>query len=96
MAPTVTHPTSVTFLDDHIHRPVNVDAAAYYGANESYSRSRTYSHVSVSFLALPTSANNFLPLMRSHTYMDITLGERPHLRRTYTRVPVVCPTTRSP
>lgn len=69
MAPTVTHPTSVTFLDDHIHRPVNVDAAAYYGANESYSRSRTYSHVSVSFLALPTCANNFFFTSNAQSYL---------------------------
>lgn len=47
MAPTLNHPTGVTFVDDHDHnsRPVHVDAATYYGGGESYTRSRTYSHV---------------------------------------------------
>ncbi|EKM78638.1 hypothetical protein AGABI1DRAFT_107154 [Agaricus bisporus var. burnettii JB137-S8] len=44
MAPAVSHPPNVVFLDDHAQRQVNVDAATYYGASESYSRSRTYSH----------------------------------------------------
>ncbi|KXN91644.1 Neutral trehalase [Leucoagaricus sp. SymC.cos] len=44
MAPTVNHPAGVTFIDDHNHRQVNVDAATYYGGDESHSRSRTYSH----------------------------------------------------
>ncbi|KAJ3491762.1 hypothetical protein NLI96_g452 [Meripilus lineatus] len=42
MAPTLTHPTSVAFIDDH-HRPVHGDAADYYGGQENFSRSRTYS-----------------------------------------------------
>ncbi|KAF8868084.1 hypothetical protein CPB84DRAFT_1451048, partial [Gymnopilus junonius] len=37
------HPAAVTFLDDQAPRPVNVDAATYYGGNESFHRSRTYS-----------------------------------------------------
>lgn len=45
MAPTLTHPTSVAFIDDH-HRPVHGDAADYYGGQENFSRSRTYSAVS--------------------------------------------------
>jgi len=44
MAPALSHPPGVAF-DDHAHRPVTVDAATYYGGGESYSRSRTYSHV---------------------------------------------------
>ncbi|KAJ3510978.1 hypothetical protein NLJ89_g4366 [Agrocybe chaxingu] len=46
MAPTLSHPPSVSFFDDHVHRPVNVDAATYYGS-ENHSRSRTYSHSQV-------------------------------------------------
>ena len=45
MAPVLNHPTGVTFVDDHDFKPVNVDAATYYGGGESYTRSRTYSHV---------------------------------------------------
>ncbi|KAH7913530.1 glycoside hydrolase family 37 protein [Hygrophoropsis aurantiaca] len=44
MAPALNHPQSVAFIDDAEHRPVNVDAATYYGGGESYTRSRTYSH----------------------------------------------------
>lgn len=40
MAPALNHPTGVTFVEE---RPVNVDAATYYGGGESYTRSRTYS-----------------------------------------------------
>ncbi|KAJ8495676.1 hypothetical protein ONZ45_g12764 [Pleurotus djamor] len=38
------HPPGVTFIDDHDHRPINVDAATYYGGGEYSSRSRTYSY----------------------------------------------------
>ena len=47
MAPALNHPPGVTFVDDHIHRPIHEDAATYYGGGESYTRSRTYSHVCV-------------------------------------------------
>ena len=45
MAPTLNHPPTVNFLDDHTHRPINVDASIYYGGGEVHSRSRTYSQV---------------------------------------------------
>ena len=38
-------PSGVTFLEDQAPRPVNVDAATYYGGREHYHRSRTYSQV---------------------------------------------------
>ncbi|EGN98809.1 glycoside hydrolase family 37 protein [Serpula lacrymans var. lacrymans S7.3] len=44
MAPALNHPTNVAFVDEHDLRPVNVDAATYYGGGESFTRSRTYSH----------------------------------------------------
>lgn len=47
MAPAFSHPPGVNFVDDHGGKPVNVDAATYYGGEESYSRSRTYSGVRV-------------------------------------------------
>lgn len=48
MAPALNHPTGVTFVDDHdVHRPGHVEAETYYGGGESYTRSRTYSHVRV-------------------------------------------------
>jgi len=45
MAPTLNHPPTVNFLDDHTQRPINVDASIYYGGGEVHSRSRTYSQV---------------------------------------------------
>ena len=47
MAPTLAHPTGVNFVDEH-HRPVNSEASTYYGGEERFSRSRTYSAVRVS------------------------------------------------
>lgn len=47
MAPALAHPTGVNFIDEQ--RPVNTDAATYYGGEEQYSRSRTYSAVSDHF-----------------------------------------------
>ena len=44
MAPTLTHPTGVNFVDEH-HAPVHTDAAQYYGGEERFSRGRTYSAV---------------------------------------------------
>ncbi|KAH9831602.1 trehalase-domain-containing protein [Rhodofomes roseus] len=41
MAPTLTHPTGVNFIDEQ--RAVNTDATTYYGGEEQFSRSRTYS-----------------------------------------------------
>ncbi|KAF9818859.1 hypothetical protein IEO21_02515 [Rhodonia placenta] len=41
MAPALTHPTGVDFIDEQ--RPVNTDPAVYYGGQEQFSRSRTYS-----------------------------------------------------
>ena len=46
MAPALTHPTSVNFIDEQ--KPVNTDAATYYGGEEQFSRSRTYSAVRLS------------------------------------------------
>ncbi|KAG5337287.1 hypothetical protein C0989_009933 [Termitomyces sp. Mn162] len=40
MAPTLNHPSGVTFVEE---RPTNVDAATYYAGGDSYTRSRTYS-----------------------------------------------------
>ncbi|KAF8896084.1 alpha,alpha-trehalase [Infundibulicybe gibba] len=42
MAPSVNHPTGVSFVEEH--KAVHVDAATYYGGGETYARSRTYSH----------------------------------------------------
>ncbi|KAI0707226.1 trehalase-domain-containing protein [Earliella scabrosa] len=42
MAPALTHPTGVNFVDEH-HRPVNSEASTYYGGEERFSRARTYS-----------------------------------------------------
>ncbi|GBE87888.1 trehalase-domain-containing protein [Sparassis latifolia] len=43
MAPVLIHPTGVNFIEEQ-HRPdVNSDAATYYGGQEKFSRSRTYS-----------------------------------------------------
>ncbi|KAI0663809.1 trehalase-domain-containing protein [Cubamyces menziesii] len=42
MAPALTHPTGVNFIDEQ-HRPVHSDASTYYGGEERFSRSRTYS-----------------------------------------------------
>lgn len=52
MAPALNHPTGVTFVEEHSSRPINVDAATYYGGGESYTRSRTYSHVSIPWIIL--------------------------------------------
>ncbi|PCH42090.1 glycoside hydrolase family 37 protein [Wolfiporia cocos MD-104 SS10] len=41
MAPALTHPAGVNFIDEQ--RQVNADAATYYGGQEQFSRSRTYS-----------------------------------------------------
>lgn len=45
MAPALSHPPGVSFLDDIDTRPVNVDASTYYGEREYFSRARTYSSV---------------------------------------------------
>ncbi|KAH0833005.1 glycoside hydrolase family 37 protein [Lanmaoa asiatica] len=45
MPPTLNHPPGINFIEDAEHRAVHVDAATYYGGTESFSRSRTYSHV---------------------------------------------------
>jgi hypothetical protein len=45
MAPALNHPAGVSFIDDHGVTATNVEAAVYYGGGESYTRSRTYSHV---------------------------------------------------
>lgn len=45
MAPALNHPSGVTFIDDDSLGTVHVDAATYYGGGESFTRSRTYSHV---------------------------------------------------
>ena len=50
MAPTLNHPSGVTFIDEQ--KPVHADAAEYYGGQEQFSRGRTYSAVSI---CLPTS-----------------------------------------
>ncbi|KAI0671859.1 trehalase-domain-containing protein [Trametes maxima] len=42
MAPALTHPTGVNFVDEQ-HRPVHSDASTYYGGEERFSRARTYS-----------------------------------------------------
>jgi alpha,alpha-trehalase len=47
MAPALNHPSGVTFIEDAQHKAGHLDAAAYYGGGESFTRSRTYSHVSV-------------------------------------------------
>lgn len=91
MAPAINHPAGVTFVDDPTHRPVNVDAAAYYGGSESYTRSRTYSHVSDTFLAFHGNALTRYLLLHSHTSMATIPNEHPHSRRTYIPVLDACP-----
>ncbi|KAI6108140.1 glycoside hydrolase family 37 protein [Pisolithus sp. B1] len=44
MAPSLTHPSGVTFVDDGEHGSVHLEAAVYYGGGETFTRSRTYSH----------------------------------------------------
>ncbi|KAF9041963.1 glycoside hydrolase family 37 protein [Hymenopellis radicata] len=44
MAPVVNHPTGVSFVDERDAKHPHLDAAAYYGGGESFTRSRTYSH----------------------------------------------------
>jgi alpha,alpha-trehalase len=48
MAPVLSHPSRASFVDEFGTKPINVDAAVYYGGGETYTRSRTYSHVSFS------------------------------------------------
>ena len=48
MAPTLSHPPGVSFIDEK-NGPVNSDAASYYGGGEFFSRARTYSYVSTYF-----------------------------------------------
>jgi hypothetical protein len=49
MAPALNHPSGVTFIDESLGT-VHVDAATYYGGGESFTRSRTYSHVRYNLL----------------------------------------------
>jgi hypothetical protein len=58
MAPAFAHPPGVNFVDDHGEKPVNVDAAIYYGGEEAYSRSRTYSGVCLTHLLLGSVAHH--------------------------------------
>ncbi|KAF7311296.1 Trehalase [Mycena kentingensis (nom. inval.)] len=44
MAPALVHPTSVSFVDEEVYHGGQLDATAYYGQPEAFSRSRTYSH----------------------------------------------------
>ncbi|KAI6006620.1 glycoside hydrolase family 37 protein [Pisolithus orientalis] len=44
MAPSLTHPPGVTFVDDGERGSVHLEAAVYYGGGETFTRSRTYSH----------------------------------------------------
>jgi hypothetical protein len=62
MAPALTHPPGVSFVDDHGGKPVNVDAATYYGGEEAYSRSRTYSGVRTTSNSRKFIAHPFLRL----------------------------------
>ncbi|KAI0034747.1 alpha,alpha-trehalase-neutral trehalase [Vararia minispora EC-137] len=43
MAPSLSHPPGVNFIDDDAHRHVHSEAEHYYGGPEYHSRSRTYS-----------------------------------------------------
>ncbi len=45
MAPVLAHPSGVTFIDEQ--KPVDSEAAVYYGGKEQFSRGRTYSAVSL-------------------------------------------------
>lgn len=60
MAPSLNHPTGVAFVDDHDLRAANVDAATYYGGGESYTRSRTYSHVRLRLVFFAMALLKFL------------------------------------
>ncbi|KAI6042903.1 glycoside hydrolase family 37 protein [Pisolithus marmoratus] len=44
MAPSLTHPSGVSFVEDGEHGSAQVEAAVYYGGGETFTRSRTYSH----------------------------------------------------
>lgn len=55
MPPTLNHPPGLSFIEDVEHRAaVHVDAATYYGT-QSFSRSRTYSHVRLRLFSLDSS-----------------------------------------
>ena len=73
MAPSLTHPTSVNFIEDPgailDSEPVK-EAADYYGQNETFSRSRTYSAVRPPFIYFYLQLTSYSP-----STMVITLGE---------------------
>jgi hypothetical protein len=50
MAPPLTHPPGVNFIDDDAHRHVHSEASQYYGGPEYHTRARTYSAVSTCIL----------------------------------------------
>lgn len=57
MAPALNHPPAASFLDEHDIKPVHAEPAAYYGGGDSYVRSRTYSHVCLTFHIINTSSS---------------------------------------
>lgn len=61
MAPQLNHPPGVNFVDEQPHRGIHIDAATYYGGGETFTRSRTYSHVCSLLLScsLSTSTDVF-------------------------------------
>lgn len=67
MPPAFSHPPGVTFVDDHHTTPlVGSDARVYYGGAEAFSRSRTYSAVSLAVL----------PIHLDHTALMSDLAHR--------------------
>lgn len=67
MAPSLTHPMGVNFIDEQ--KPVNTDAATYYGGEEQFSRSRTYSAVRLCLHSLST--------LVAHTSQSFAHGYNP-------------------
>jgi alpha,alpha-trehalase len=68
MAPALNHPSGVTFIDDETLVTVHVDAATYYGGGESYTRSRTYSHVRRILLGFLSHSKVTMSSLQSHLH----------------------------
>lgn len=73
MPPAFSHPPGVTFVDDQHTTPlVSSDASIYYGGGEAFSRSRTYSGVSLAALPFhldhPVLTSDLVPI---RTILDL-------------------------
>jgi hypothetical protein len=79
MAPPLSHPPGMSFVDD-TQRAIYSDASQYYGGQEVHSRSRTYSAVS--------SHSFWLVLFKKSVCVAMAFGSagRRPLREVYKRV----------